>query len=382
MTNQKPDRAQTIDRLLAARAARTSDDPTDLSRRSRVAAKADACLDADTLAAWADDALDARARAAAEAHAADCARCLAMLAAMARTAPTRAAAPWWRPALRWVVPLTAAAAAVLVWAIVPERAGRVAVRQVSESAETTAPPSMSIPPSAKEPAPVAAAPPPSNVSPTARRDTPTLAEAKDDLSRRSAETAKVEQKGPASADAKALADSSERSADLSRRSADGAKAEGANAADKKSPDRVRAAAESAAAPSATPAQPMAKTFSFGAPETIIVSSNPASRWRILQGGQVQHSADGGATWQTQTTGVSETLSGGSSPSPSVCWLVGPKGIVLRTTDGRSWTRVPFPQVVPLASVRATDVQMATVTTEDGRQFVTADGGRTWARKPD
>ena len=125
---------------------------------------------------------------------------------------------------------------------------------------------------------------------------------------------------------------------------------------------------------------MAKTFSFGTPETIIVSSNPASRWRILQGGQVQRSADGGATWQTQTTGVSDTLSGGSSPTPSVCWLVGPSGIVLRTTDGRSWTRIPFPEAVPLTSIRATDDRTATVTTEDGRQFVTEDGGRTWARK--
>jgi len=96
---------------------------------------------------------------------------------------------------------------------------------------------------------------------------------------------------------------------------------------------------------------------------------------------VQRSADGGATWQTQTTGVSDTLSGGSSPTPSVCWLVGPGGIVLRTTDGRSWTRIPFPEAVPLISIRATDDQTATVTTEDGRQFATEDGGRRWTRVP-
>jgi hypothetical protein len=40
----------------------------------------------------------------------------------------------------------------------------------------------------------------------------------------------------------------------------------------------------------------------------------------------------------------------------------------------------FPEAVPLTSIRATDDQTATVTTEDGRQFVTEDGGRTWARK--
>jgi hypothetical protein len=358
VTNQKPDRDATdatIDRLLAGRAMRSPDDAIDTT---------DACLDADTLAAWADDALDAGALAAAEAHAADCARCQAMLAAMARTTPlgpAQAVAPWWKPALRWMVPLTAAAAAVLVWTIVPQRDGRENVRQVSQSADATPPPSVETPPSSKESAAIAVAPPASAVTPTPtpRRETQTSAEAKDvELSRLSAEIAKAEgakaendKKTPA--DARALADASTRT------------------------DRARTAAENAAAAPAAPAPPMAKTYSFGAPATVIVSSNPASRWRILQGGQLQHSADGGATWQTQTTGVSDTLSGGSSPSPSVCWLVGPRGIVLRTTDGRSWTRIPFPEAVPLTSIRATDNQTATVTTEDGRQFVTEDGGRTW-----
>src|SRR5262249_58698991 len=93
VTNQKPDRDAMIDRLLAGRATRSSGNSTD------------ACLDADTLAAWADGALDAGALAAAEAHAADCARCQAMLAAMARTAPlapTQVVAPWGKPAIRWL----------------------------------------------------------------------------------------------------------------------------------------------------------------------------------------------------------------------------------------------------------------------------------------
>jgi hypothetical protein len=360
VTNQKPDRDATIDRLLAGRATRSSGNSTD------------ACLDADTLAAWADGALDAGALAAAEAHAADCARCQAMLAAMARTAPlapAQAVASWWKPAFRWLVPLTAAAAAVLVWTIVPSRDGRVAVRQVSEDATTTPPPPVASPSPSQERAPATVVPPTSAVTPTPRRETQTLAETKE-------------------------AELSRQAADLSRRSAKNAKAEGAEA-DKRSPaagataladastrtDRTPTAAENAAAARSAPAQPMARTFSFGAPETVIVSSNPASRWRILQGGQVQRSADGGATWQTQTTGVSDTLSGGWSPSPSVCWLVGPRGIVLRTTDGRSWTRIPFPEAVPLTSIRATDGETATVTTEDGRQFVTENGGRSWARSP-
>jgi len=376
VTKQKPDPDATIDRLLAGRATRSPGDAPEST---------DACLDPDTLAAWADHALDAGALAAAEAHAADCARCQAMLAAMARTAPLTPAqvvTPWWKPALRWLVPLTAAAAAVLVWTIVPPREGRVTVHQVSESADATPPTS-----SSREPAAVGVAPPTSAVAPTPRREAQSLAEAKEaDLKRQAADA--DNKKAAASADASALADAATRNAelsrdsnerakaDLSRRSAEAAKAEGSTA-DARA-DRARSAENAAAAPA--PAQPMAKTFSFGAPQTVIVSSNPASRWRILQGGQVQRSADGGATWQTQTTGVSDTLSAGSSPSPSVCWLVGPRGIVLRTTDGRSWTRIPFPEAVPLTAIRATDADTATVTTEDGRQFVTDDGGRRWARK--
>ena len=289
-----------------------------------------------------------------------------MLAAMARTtplAPAQAVARWWKPAFRWLVPLTAAAAAVLIWTIVPSRDGRVTVQQVSESVDATSQAPIRRP-SSREPTAVDVVPPTSAVTPTPRREPQTLADAKEaELSRRSTEGAKAENPGPENdkkspaADASVLAEASART------------------------DRSRTAAENAAAAPAAPAQPMAKTFSFGAPETVIVSSNPASRWRILQGGQVQRSADGGATWQTQTTGVSDTLSGGWSPSPSVCWLVGPRGIVLRTTDGRSWTRIPFPEAVPLASIRATDGQTATVTTVDGRQFVTEDGGRTWARAP-
>ena len=119
-----------------------------------------------------------------------------------------------------------------------------------------------------------------------------------------------------------------------------------------------------------------------APERIIVSSNPSTRFRVLRGGGVQRSADAGATWRTEVTGTTETLTAGSSPSPSVCWLVGPGGVILLSTDGRSWRRVAFPEAIDLRSVSATDEEGATVTTADGRAFVTTDAGRTWSRAPD
>ena len=76
-------------------------------------------LDAETLAAWAEDRLPAVERDALEAHAADCGRCQALLAAMVRTEPPVEAQPaWWRriSPLGWAVPLTAAAAA-LIWLV-------------------------------------------------------------------------------------------------------------------------------------------------------------------------------------------------------------------------------------------------------------------------
>ncbi len=114
-------------------------------------------------------------------------------------------------------------------------------------------------------------------------------------------------------------------------------------------------------------------------EPVIVSSNPATRFRLLRGGGVQRSADGGATWRTEVTGATDTLTAGASPSPSVCWLVGPSGLVLLSTDGRSWRRLRFPEIVDLRAVTATDAENATVTTVDGRAFATSDGGQTWSR---
>src|SRR4051812_40068186 len=73
------------------------------------------CADADALAAWSDRTMSGAAREAFEIHAAGCARCQALMAAMARTEPPPIEAPAWRRALfTWVMPLAAAAAAIVV----------------------------------------------------------------------------------------------------------------------------------------------------------------------------------------------------------------------------------------------------------------------------
>jgi photosystem II stability/assembly factor-like uncharacterized protein len=131
----------------------------------------------------------------------------------------------------------------------------------------------------------------------------------------------------------------------------------------------------------------------------IVSPEPTFRWRLVAPATIQRSTDGGVTWTSQSNrapGLSFlggtqntmartltplTLNAGSAPARDICWVVGSEGIVLLSPDGMSWQRRPFTEPVNLTAVRASDAKAAVVTTEDGRQFSTADGGATWLKIP-
>jgi photosystem II stability/assembly factor-like uncharacterized protein len=110
---------------------------------------------------------------------------------------------------------------------------------------------------------------------------------------------------------------------------------------------------------------------------VIVSPDPDLRWRIV-GAAIQRSSDAGRTWVAQATGTTNELLAGSSPAPTVCWIVGRTGLVLLSTDGLTWRRLEFPNLaVDLVGVTARDTLAAIVTAADGRRYRTADGGRTW-----
>jgi Putative zinc-finger len=134
----KNERDTFVDRLLAGTLKARAGMPPDAG-----------CLSAETLGAWADDALDARERASAEAHAADCARCQELLAAMVRTLPPPIVTKWsWRmPALGWLVPLTAAATALVIWVAVPKPAP-VQVSEITPAVDQVGPSRVSAPLSA------------------------------------------------------------------------------------------------------------------------------------------------------------------------------------------------------------------------------------------
>jgi len=315
------------------------------------------CLDAETMAAWVDDELAAAERVAAEQHVADCARCQAMLAALVRTTPEATSAPsWWQlPRLSWLVPLAATAVAVGIWIAVP-----------------ALPPTRSSSPS--ESAPTSAPAAPAKTS-----GTPGMQEAQRKIAARNAQ--------PDSAAASAPVSKAEAPVDRLAAPAASAPAPTPPAAPTPAPveESARATAQAPPASSALRSetrareQPRVELFAGAADARAgeVVSPDPMSRWRIAGGRAVQRSTDGGATWEPQQAGATSDLAAGSSPSVSVCWLVGRAGLVLLTIDGRQWRTVVFPVAVDLSAVRATDARTAVITTSDGRTFRTSDGGQTW-----
>lgn len=327
----------------------------------------DACLDAETLAAFADGSLTREGRAAAEAHAADCARCLQLLAAIARTdeavAPPRA---WRMPVMfRWAVPLAAAATAVAIW---------VNVDQDRPHDDVPLPATVSTVPSdttrARE---SERSGPESAAKDTVQPGAPAVGE------RRQARSGADEESFRAKAVEKKVEEKRET---LPRRDAPAATP---------AATPVPAPATPATAPSATPPAAMAerpladrRNESAARPLQVralppmeVVSPDSLHRWRAT-GRVVQHSTDGGSTWSTQAVPLQSEVLAGSSPSPNVCWLVGRGGAVLRTADRSTWLRIDFPEVVDLTAVNARNEREAEVTTADGRVFRTTDGGRNWS----
>lgn len=347
----------------------------------RQAGETDSCLDAETVAAWVDGGLSGAALEMTQSHVADCARCQSLVGAMARTnaalaqpKPERAARRW----LPWLVPLTAAAAAVALWVAVPgDLSAPLAPPRLTENRQTQATEARTQQPEPPDDQPRA---PAVAEEPQAIQSAAKKAESQAPVPELSKEVGRPEADSLQRRDVVSAPAAAPPSAPVAAETSAPAAAAppAAVAAEATAP----AAAAPQAAPAANPAR-MARSVNglAGAIAVAnqIVSPNPSIRWRIA-GPVVEHSTDGGSSWAAVPTGIATELTAGAAPSTLVCWLVGRGGVVLLTTDGRTWRRVAFPEITDLSSVRATDARTASVSTANGRIFSTSDGGLTWDRR--
>lgn len=117
----------------------------------------------------------------------------------------------------------------------------------------------------------------------------------------------------------------------------------------------------------------------GAMRLELVQPAAPTRWRIVGGTHVERSIDAGVTWDLLPIDPALTtpILAGAAASQSVCWLVGSGGVVLVTTDGRTFRRASLSEPIRLVGVVAEDGLRATVLAADGRKFSTVDGGVTW-----
>jgi len=114
---------------------------------------------------------------------------------------------------------------------------------------------------------------------------------------------------------------------------------------------------------------------------IIVTPNEKYVWRVGSAGIIERSSDTGQTWRPQNSGVPADLTAGSATSEKICWVVGKTGTVLLTTDaGKHWKKISSPIAADLGGIHATDEQHALIWDVHNRQsFETNDAGLTWQR---
>lgn len=356
-----------------------------------------ACIDAERLAAWSEGGLSPAEREAIEAHMASCARCLSMLAALEdasadagpRTEPAadvrvfvpaggRERAPWWRSPVGWLVPVTTAAAAVLIWMVLPARQPGARLTPESEPVQFARDEAASAAPVAPPAAQPAPAPPPersdAGASSAAQEAAAPAAPAAPPPAIASAP------EPPADAERRRQESAFGRSADADAASARADTAEPQRAAkaieEMAAADRPAAAAPRAPAPGIVTGGTAGALFKAEVAPIEIPSPDPAIRWRI-RGTMVDRSTDAGASWQTATLPAGAVVTAGHSPSPGVCWLVGPAGTVLRSTDGERFDAVSVPNAGALIAVQSENADEATVTSVSGRVYATSDGGRAW-----
>ena len=299
------------------------------------------CPDAEILAAFSEDSLPTPDRRQLESHLATCVSCQAHLAGLIRTEEsegpiTRPGTSWWLD-WRWLTPLATTAVVLLaVWAVDPT-----SVRDSGMEKEEAAPVALDTDASGDLLESTVA------VRQERTIDDEAIVPMREQASTAEADAAKVADTARVLEEAEAPAPLVERRLDnLTRLSSTASRL------------RARASDQSAA--------------------LVTIASDQTAAWRATPEGGVEHSTDGGTTWTGQLASTGGTLTAGSAPSGSVCWLVGRDATILRTVDGgASWTSIEAPLQSDIVGVSATDGQTVMVEFSSGQAFASTDGGSTW-----
>jgi len=123
-----------------------------------------------------------------------------------------------------------------------------------------------------------------------------------------------------------------------------------------------------------------EAFNEGSAGKIIKTPQANVMWRIAEAGFVEHTTDGGTTWQKQQLRgfqPAPQITAGYAPTAKICWLVGRDGAIILTRDAAHWVPIPPPVTTDFVGVTAKDNFSATVTAADGRKYSTDDAGDHW-----
>ena len=426
-----------------------------LARHLRNASPDSACPDAETLAAYHERTLPLEEMAGLKEHIAGCARCQESLAlveqsgnlpaeewelgevsqtpeemaipktlraarnipqsevALSGAAAAVTAKPYQtvstRPPWRWIVPVGALAAGVIVWVGVREiRTQHIQQMENAQMAESRPTPPQ-LPQSRYEPSePLRkeepAKPSPQKVSPerAASRATLTPSPSGIDLAlseKKDAGRAKEGERVTAQLAAPTVSGDvgKSRAMDALPRPLAGAPATagpGANRqADKKKEELAGSVTDSVAVASASPALNAASVQVAAmqggnvaelrklatTDRRYILAPGEKQAWRLGDAGTIERSTDRGKTWKPEQSGVTADLTAGSAPSDQVCWVVGKRGTLLLTTDGGiHWKLLSSPITEDLGGIHAIDAMQASIWDVPNRKsFETSDGGATW-----
>lgn len=337
----------------------------------RETAAAEPCPDADVLAAFHDGSLPSADRRRIEAHAADCARCAAHLALLARTEPDAAAGSPWRRHWTWAVPLATAATVAAIWVAVPARHDEVPQAADSRGRIESAPlsgddrrPAIA----ASEPTVVAPTPAPESSPARATQTAPT--------------TPTVARK---TEEARALADAPPPAGSAAAARQPAAPAERDERAPGLAAERIAedktAAMTAAPAPPPTAPAPGARDnraeLERTAPQALALQEARASARLRFGSRAVERSLDGGVTWTTEALPTTVPMRVGGCAGGDVCWAAGAAGAIVRREAGGRWLVVTPPAQADIVHLEVHGPDHVTIATADGRRFETRDGGRSW-----